>query len=42
MIVKVFQKNKNGNIEFTKEEYFISLYQADTYGYNGNIGVNKK
>ena len=25
-----------------KEKYFISLYQADTYGYNGNIGVNKK
>ena len=24
-----------------KEKYFISLYQADTYGYNGNIGVNK-
>lgn len=25
-----------------KEKYFISLYQADTYGYNSNIGVNKK
>lgn len=25
-----------------KEKYFISLYQADTYGYNGNIGVNKR
>ena len=25
-----------------KEKYFIELYQADTYGYNGNIGVNKK
>ena len=24
-----------------KEKYFISLYQADTYGYNSNIGVNK-
>lgn len=24
-----------------KEKYFISLYQADTFGYNGNIGVNK-
>lgn len=22
-----------------KERYFISLYQADTYGYNGNTGV---
>lgn len=25
-----------------KEKYFISLYQADTYGYNSNIGVNKR
>ena len=25
-----------------KEKFFISLYQADTYGYNSNIGVNKK
>ena len=25
-----------------KEKYFISLYQADIYGYNSNIGVNKK
>lgn len=24
-----------------KEKYFISLYQADTYGYNGNTGVGK-
>lgn len=24
-----------------KEKYFISLYQADTYGFNSNIGVNK-
>ena len=24
-----------------KEKYFISLYQADTYGYNGNMGVGK-
>ena len=24
-----------------KEKYFISLYQADTFGYNGNIGVSK-
>ena len=23
-----------------KEKYFIELYQADTYGYNGNKGVN--
>ena len=22
-----------------KEKYFIELYQADTFGYNGNIGV---
>ena len=25
-----------------KERYFIELYQADTYGYNSTIGVNKK
>ena len=25
-----------------RERYFIQLFQADTYGYNGNIGVNKK
>ena len=25
----------------TKEKYFIELYQADTFGYNGNTGVNK-
>ena len=24
-----------------KEKYFIELYQSDTYGYNGNIGINK-
>ena len=25
----------------SKEKYFIELYQSDTYGYNGNIGINK-
>lgn len=25
-----------------KERYFIKLYEADIYGYNGNIGINKK
>ena len=24
-----------------KEKYFIELYQADTFGYNGNMGVGK-
>lgn len=24
-----------------KEKYFIELYQADVYGFNGNIGINK-
>lgn len=24
-----------------KEQYFIELYQADLYGYNGNKGINK-
>ena len=24
-----------------KERYFIKLYESDTYGYNGNIGVTK-
>ena len=24
-----------------KEKYFIELYQADTFGYNGNRGVAK-
>ena len=24
-----------------KEKYFINLYQADVYGYNGNIGVSR-
>lgn len=24
-----------------KERYFINLYESDTYGYNGNIGVSK-
>ena len=37
LIIQCSQEDLN-----EKERYFISLYQADTYGYNGNIGVNKK
>lgn len=36
MIVKVFQKNKNGKIEFTKEELETLLNEVYWDGYRAN------
>lgn len=36
MIVKVFQKNKNGKIEFTKEELETLLNEVYWDGYRNN------
>lgn len=36
MIVKVFQKNKNGKIEFTKEELETLLNEIYQDGYRAN------
>ena len=36
MIVKVFQKNKNGKIEFTKEELETLLNEVYWDGYKAN------
>ena len=39
MIVKVFQKNKNGKIEFTKEELENLLNEIYWEGYNANTNT---